>query len=95
VKGIDREVMDVVLAERQERAQELSEPVDGVGVGPERAAAERLVERSRRALERVTDLRQRRQRTYALLARSGFDPETCRDVAGAFIVGSAVLPADE
>jgi regulatory protein len=95
VKGIEREVIDAVLAERQEKAHALDEPVDGVRVGPERAAAERLVERNRRSLERVTDLRQRRQRTYALLARSGFDPETCREVAGAFIVGSVVLPADE
>ena len=34
-----------------------------------------------RALARVADPRQRRQRAYALLARNGFDPETCRDVA--------------
>ncbi len=52
-----------------------------VAVGPDRAAAERLLARHARALARVADPRQRRQRAYALLARHGFDPETCREVA--------------
>jgi hypothetical protein len=35
----------------------------------------------------VTDPRQRRQRAYALLARNGFDPETCREVAAGVDAG--------
>lgn len=45
------------------------------------AAARRLVERRRDMLERVADPRRRRERAYALLARNGFDPDTCRRVA--------------
>ena len=47
----------------------------------DRTAAERLLAKNARALARVADPRKRRQRAYALLARHGFDPETCRDVA--------------
>jgi hypothetical protein len=42
-------------------------------------AARRLLERRGRGLLREADLRRRRQRAYALLARSGFDPGTCRE----------------
>jgi hypothetical protein len=31
----------------------------------------------------VADPRLRRQRAYALLARNGFDPETCREASAA------------
>jgi hypothetical protein len=40
-----------------------------------------LIARNARALARVVDPRQRRQRAYALLARNGFDPEVCRTIA--------------
>jgi SOS response regulatory protein OraA/RecX len=53
----------------------------GSAPSPDRTAAERLLAKHRRSLERVADPRQRRQRAYALLARNGFDPETCREVA--------------
>jgi SOS response regulatory protein OraA/RecX len=53
----------------------------GSAPSPDRTAAERLLAKHRRSLERVRDPRQRRQRAYALLARNGFDPETCREVA--------------
>ena len=39
------------------------------------------LDHNHRTLDRVADPRQRRQRAYALLARKGFDPEVCRDVA--------------
>jgi SOS response regulatory protein OraA/RecX len=48
---------------------------------PDRTAAERLIEKHARTLRRIADPRQRRQRAYALLARNGFDPEICREVA--------------
>jgi regulatory protein len=71
LKGIDRAVIDAVLVAR-----------DDAGPGmADRDAAERLLAKNERTLDRVADPRQRRQRAYALLARNGFDPETCREVA--------------
>ena len=77
--GVDRPVVDAVLEARAEAADP-----DHPG-GPDRAAAERLLARNARALERVADPRARRQKAYALLARHGFDPDTCRDVAAAAV----------
>jgi regulatory protein len=85
LKGIDRETADIVLGERRERAAaapgEGHGPGDGEPVSADRTAAERLLAKQARALARVADPRQRRQRAYVLLARHGFDPETCREVA--------------
>jgi len=81
VKGVEREVAERILAERQDAV------VDGGG-SADLSAAARLLGRSRRSLERVTDPRQRRQRAYSLLARNGFDPETCRDVAATVVDGT-------
>ena len=64
-KGIDRQVVDDVI-ELRETAQPDADA----------AAAARLLERHASALARVPDPRARRQRAYALLARSGFDSET-------------------
>ena len=74
VKGVDRTTVDAILDERRE-APTADEPT------PDRAAAARLLAKHARALDRVVDRHQRRQRAYALLARNGFDPETCREVA--------------
>jgi hypothetical protein len=50
-------------------------------------------------LERETDPRRRRQRTYALLARHGFPPDVCRrvaaDVAAAKVDDVVEDPPDE
>jgi regulatory protein len=87
LKGIDRATMDVVLAERRagvtDRAD--ADPDEAGGRSADRDAADRLLAKQARALARVADVRQRRQRAYALLARNGFDPETCREAAAAFI----------
>jgi hypothetical protein len=40
------------------------------------------LERHANALARITDPRTRRQRAYALLARSGFDSETAVEAIG-------------
>lgn len=91
-KGVDRASVDLVLAERREAAAEVGGSGDGDDGGAgsaDRVAADRLLARHRRALERVADPRLRRQRAYQLLARNGFDPETCRDVAASV----ADLPA--
>jgi regulatory protein len=85
LKGIDRETVDLVLGERRDRAFASGQPDggddDGQPPSADRTAAERLLAKNARALARVADPRQRRQRAYALLARHGFDPETCREVA--------------
>ena len=82
LKGVDRASVDLVLEERREAAAGAEEQLEGHAPGSaDRTAAERLLRRHARALERVADPRLRRQRAYALLARNGFDPETCRDVA--------------
>jgi regulatory protein len=89
LKGVDRTTVDLVLEQRRE-AVSPSEDEDPDGVGsPDRAAAERLIRKQARALARVADPRQRRQRAYALLARNGFDPETCREVAAMVIATEA------
>jgi regulatory protein len=64
-KGIDREVSDEVLEERDEG-----------NPGADAEAARRVLARHEPALARVADPRARRQRAYALLARNGFDSET-------------------
>ncbi len=79
-KGVDRATIDLVLSERRDAAAGVPGE-DGVTLAPDRSAADRLLARKARSLARVTDPRQRRQRAYALLARHGFDPETCRAVA--------------
>jgi regulatory protein len=75
LKGVDRAVVDELLEAR--RAQESAASDGGVDL----AAAERLLARHERALARETDPRSRRRRAYALLARNGFDPETCATAA--------------
>ena len=74
LKGIDRATVDLVLEDRRTIEDEGATP-------PDRSAAERLIEKHARALDRIADPRRRRERAYALLARNGFDPETCRDIA--------------
>jgi len=73
LKGVPRSVVDEVLEERSRAAV--------AGSDRERDAALALLERRRAALERIPDPVKRRQRAYALLARNGFDPETCREAS--------------
>jgi regulatory protein len=86
-KGIERSTIDRVISER-ERAGDReagTERESDAGQDPDLghdlhsaddAAARRLLARHARALERVVDVRARRQRAYGLLARNGFDSET-------------------
>jgi regulatory protein len=75
LKGVDRAIVDELLEERRD----LNVATDGPGVDDD--AARRLIARHERSLARIADPRQRRQRAYALLARNGFDPETCREAS--------------
>lgn len=77
LKGVAREVVDEVLGERGAR--------DAGSAGADTAAAHALLARRMSALAREPDERRRRQKAYALLARSGFDPETCREVSAAVV----------
>jgi regulatory protein len=85
LKGLDRTLVEAVLEGRRVAAVDPANANDEeeTPVSADRAAAERLLERHARALARVVDPRQRRQRAYALLARNGFDPETCREASAA------------
>jgi regulatory protein len=76
LKGVPRDVVDLVMVERT------GEAADG---DPNRSAADALLNRRRSALERELDPARRRQKAYGLLARNGFDPETCREAASSFI----------
>ena len=76
LKGVPRHLIDDVLTARVQEAGETD---------PNRAAADALLERKRPMLEREADPARRRNRAYALLARNGFDSETCRAAASSFI----------
>jgi regulatory protein len=74
LKGLDGTLVDELLGERA-----------AAGDDVDRVAAERVLSRHRAALARVADPRVRRHRAYALLARNGFDPETCSAAVRAFL----------
>ena len=83
LKGVDRVTVDLVLDERREATATI--PAGDAAAGsPDDSAATRLLARNARSLARIGDPRQRRQRAYALLARHGFDPDTCREAAARF-----------
>ena len=87
LKGIDREMIGAVLAERDEAGRDGADDESGPrprGRGADEVAAQRLLRKSRAALQRMDDPRVRRQRAYALLARNGFDPDLCREVSTQF-----------
>jgi regulatory protein len=68
LKGIDRALVDDLLTERRGAGGNEASVDDG--------AAEKLLARHARTLDRIDDPRLKRQRAYALLARNGFNPET-------------------
>jgi hypothetical protein len=80
-----------VLEERHAVAEQ-GEPDVG-GDGPDMLAAERLLRMKSSTLARVADPRERRRRAYALLARNGFDPETCREAT--LSLAAPATPEDE
>ncbi len=88
LKGIERAVVDRVLDDRRDMTP--GEGDDGAAGDPDRVAAARLMERHARALARIAEPRRRRERAYALLARNGFDPDVCREVAAASALGDPV-----
>ena len=79
-KGVPDDVIAEVLADRAQAAAADADQADGTG-DPDRAAALQLIERRAPTLRRETDPRRRRQKAYALLARNGFAPDVCHEVA--------------
>lgn len=105
-KGVEAPVVEQALAERGAsvsggaRAATPASAMDpdvtgraGSSRAADAAAAHRLLERRAAALSREPDPRKRRQKAYALLARNGFDPGVCAEVARA--VGGHDDPPDD
>jgi regulatory protein len=92
LKGLARELIDELLVERRDAAATADD--EGNAPDVDLAAAQRLLARNGRALERVVDPRTRRQRAYAILARHGFDPETCREAAAQIVDTTADVDGD-
>jgi len=74
VKGVARDTIETVLAEREHAA-----PEDDADMGAARA----LLARRAATLKREPDESRRRQKAYALLARNGFGADICRDAVNA------------
>ena len=88
LKGVPEDTITQVLEARAESAiAHASE--DDVVVDADHGAARRLLDRRARSLAREADPRRRRQKAYALLARSGFAPDICREVAASVIAEGA------
>jgi regulatory protein len=81
LKGVDRTLVDGILGDRRDDAREDAAAGDGEPSHPDDAAAERLLRKKLPAILREADPRKRRQRAYALLARSGFAPDVCSAVS--------------
>lgn len=81
VRGVGREIVRATLEDRRSSAVDDDGDEPAEASSADEAAAIRLIDRNRRALDRVTDPRARRQRAYGLLARNGFAPDICGRVA--------------
>ena len=68
---------------------------DGTYGDVDLSAAARVLERRAAALLRVPEPRRRWQRAYAVLARNGFDPETCRAAVAAWSSGAGGSPSPD
>ncbi len=80
-KGIADDTIATILAQRTEGAVARVDPQTGSTGDPDREAARKLIERRASSLHREADPRRRRQKAYALLARNGFSPDVCQEVA--------------
>jgi regulatory protein len=91
-RGVPQEIATTALDDRREAG--VSEGDDGEPTSADEAAAMHLLDRRASNLARVADPRQRRQRAYALLARTGFAPDVAARVA-ARVNDAADLTLDE
>jgi regulatory protein len=81
LKGVPDETIRQALAERAAAAAARTDDIEAAPPSADREAARRLLERRMPTLRRESDPRRRRQKAYALLARSGFAPDVCGEVA--------------
>jgi regulatory protein len=100
-KGVAEDLIALALGERQTTVPDGASPgsTGAAGATPpdeaaDRAAAERLLARRGSALLREPDVRRRRSKAYALLARSGFGPEVCREAVNAWLADLEPDPAE-
>ncbi len=85
LKGVPADTIAEVLLQRRADAQAAPGMAAPDSAAPDVAAAARVLERRGAALLREPDAQRRRTKAYALLARHGFDPETCRTAVTAWI----------
>ncbi len=81
LKGVPADTIAEVLATRADQVVDRDRSDDAMPGDVERDAARKLLDRRASTLRRETDPRRRRQKAYALLARNGFTPDVCNDVA--------------
>jgi SOS response regulatory protein OraA/RecX len=93
-KGVGRDVIDEVLGERRDDAA-LRARLQGaeVPVSADQEAAERLLAKRLASVLREPDLRRRRQKAYALLARHGFSPDVCASASRTALAHEEALQA--
>lgn len=96
-KGIDPAIVAATLKARREAATQwhggdVDDEAAGVAETPDEAGARRLLARHARTLERVADLRVRRQKAYMLLARKGFGPDVASAISREW---ASAIGADE
>jgi hypothetical protein len=101
--GLAPEVVEDALGAREAASKGEAVVDDAVGAGgfgraastaSDLDAAARLLDRRQAALLREVDPQRRRAKAYGLLARNGFDPDTCREVVTAWIGSAAASEAD-
>ena len=89
LKGIADTTIAEVLAHRADEAARRAPPGDAMPGDADHHAARRLLERRASTLRRETNPRRRRQKAYALLARNGFAPDVCQEIASSMSVDEA------
>ena len=90
LKGVPEDTISETLEARSALA------VGAIVLGPsgdavadaDRVAARRLLDRRARTLSREVDPQRRRQKAYALLARNGFAPDVCNEIASSLAEGA-------
>ena len=87
LKGVPDDTITEVLGHRARAASRRAETDDDAAPDADRGAAMALLERRASMLRRELDPRRRRQKAYALLARSGFAPDICHEIASTVTEG--------
>jgi regulatory protein len=82
-KGVSDAIIAAVLEGRAQARQATGTGALREGSDVDTEAARKLLSKRARSLAREPDAYRRRQRAYALLARNGFAPDVCQEVAAA------------